>query len=135
MTAFFKKAFAVFVAILAAISSLFTAGINAKRHDLTVELSSNPSTGCSWEVSIDNEDVIKLSDRTHRDPINIEGVSGKPGTDVFYFDAVADGKATITLTYGQQWKEDGVFRTVVYECESKDSSIKVLNVTDSATAA
>lgn len=131
MSAFFKKAFAVFIAIFTAISSFFTAGINAKKHDLTVELSSNPSTGCSWELVIDNEDVIKCSDRKYKDPVNIWGAAGKSGTETFYFDAVSDGKATITLTYGQQWKEDGIFRTVVYECESKDSKITVLNVVDS----
>lgn len=131
MASYLRRFFAVFVGIFMAISSFLSGQIHFLNHDLTVELNSNPSTGCSWEVVIDNEDAVKLADRKYRNPINIEGISGKPGTDIFYFDAVADGKATVTFTYGQQWKEDGVVRTIVYECESKDSAIMVLNITDS----
>lgn len=131
MNEFFRRIFAVLIAVFTAIGSLFTGIGNSAKHDFTLELSSNPSTGCSWEVSIDNEDAVKLSGSKYKDDLNLEGASGKGGKEFFYFDAVNDGKATITLTYGQQWKDDGIFRTVVVECESVNSKINVLSINDS----
>lgn len=131
MTAYFRRIFAVLIAVLTAIGSFFTGIGNAAKHDFTLELSSNPSTGCSWEVSIDNEDAVKLAGSKYKADLNLEGASGKGGTEYFYFDAVGDGKATATLTYGQQWKNDGIFRTVVVEFESANSKLKVLSINDS----
>lgn len=131
MSAYFRRIFAIIIAVLTAIGSFFTGIGDSAKHDFTLELSSNPSTGCSWEVSIDNEDAVKLSGSKYKDDLNLDGASGKGGKESFFFDAVNDGKATITLTYGQQWKEDGIFRTVVVECESTGSKINVLSITDS----
>lgn len=133
MAQFFRRIFAIFIAIFTAIITMFSGPIQSNEHDLTVVLESNPSTGCSWVIEIDNEDVIKSSGSKYTDP-NRPGsipVVGAAGTEEFYFDAVSDGKATITFTYGQHWEGGSVFRTVVYECESMDSGIKVLNYTDS----
>ena len=137
MALYLRRIFAVFIGILMAISSFLSGQIHFLNHDLTIELESNPSTGCTWVVEIDNKDVIKSSGSKYTDS-NRPGsvpVVGAAGTESFYFDAVSDGTATITFTYGRHWEGGSIFRTVVYECESKDSSIKVLNVTDSATAA
>lgn len=138
MALYLRRIFAVFIGIFMAISSFLSGQIHFLNHDLTIELESNPSTGCTWVVEIDNKDVIKSSGSKYTDPYKAPGsvpVVGAAGTETFYFDAVSDGTATITFTYGRHWEGGSIFRTVVYKCESKDSSIKVLNVTDSAAAA
>lgn len=117
------------MALVVAIASFFS-GLGTGGHDFVVKLDSNPSTGCSWEVEVSDESVIKFSESKYQDSFNPSGASGKGGTERFFFDAVGDGTAVITLTYGQQWKEDGVFRTVTYECESKDGKITVLSFSD-----
>lgn len=131
VSAYFRRIFAVLIAVFTAIGSFFTGIGNAAKHDFTLELSSNPSTGCSWEVSIDNENAVKFSGSRYKADLNLEGASGKGGTEYFYFDAAEDGKATVTLTYGHQWEDDGIFRTVVVELESANSKLTVLNISDS----
>lgn len=131
MTAYFRRIFAVLIAVLTAIGSFFTGIGDTAKHDFTLELSSNPSTGCSWEVSIDNEDAVKLAGSKYKPDFNPMGLSGKGGTEYFYFDAAADGKATVTMTYGQQWDDDGIFRTVVVELESANGKLEVLSINDS----
>ena len=132
MSAYFRKIFAVLFSVLVAIGSLFSGSGNLTKHDLTLEFGSNPSTGCTWVVSVDNEDVVEYSGNKYKADLSCPGVSGRGGTEYFYFDAVADGKATITMTYGHHWENGEVYRTVIVECESADSDIKVLNINDSA---
>ncbi len=127
MSGIFQKIVSFFMALVAAISSFF-AGLGTGGHDLVVKLDSNPSTGYSWEVEVSDENVIKFCESEYRDAFNPDGVAGKGGTERFFFDAVSDGTAAITFTYGQHWKADGIVKTVVYECESKDGKITVLNV-------
>ena len=132
MSEFFKKVFAVFIAVFTAISAFITGSINVQKHDLAIKLDSNPSTGYSWVVELDKEGIIKESGSYYSSRPHIGNLSGAGGTDTFYFDAVSDGKVNITLTYAQHWENGNVARTVVYECLSEGGKIKVLNITDSA---
>lgn len=135
MSEFFKKAFAVFIAIFTAISSFITGAINIQKHDLAIKLSSNPSTGCSWLVEIDNEDVvIDCGSKYVADPTR-PNVAGAGGHETFYFDAAADGEAAITLTYGQHWDGGSIFRTVVYKVTVTDGKLEVTDIIDSAEKA
>ncbi len=132
MSEFFKKVFAVFIAVFTAISSFITGSINIQKHDLAIKLDSNPSTGYSWVVELDKEGVIKESGSHYADRPHIGNLAGAGGTETFYFDAVSDGKVNITLTYGRHWEGGDIARTIVYECLCENGSIKVLSVKDSA---
>lgn len=82
--------------IIALISILIsTIGINTK--SVSVDLFSNPSTGYSWEYSMDKPSVLVLSDSYYtRD---LTALSGNGGEDHFIFKAVKQGEVKITFKY------------------------------------
>lgn len=135
MSEFFKKVFAVLVAVFAAISSFITGAANIQKHDLSITLSANPTTGCSWVVEIDNKDVIKESGSNYVQTPALPGMAGVGGNETFYFDAGKDGEAKITMVYGQHWDGGSIFRTVVYTVVCKDGKLNVTNTVDSAEKA
>ena len=132
MSAFFKRFFAVIVAAFTAFASLLSVSIEAQKHDLVIDLSSNPSTGCSWVVEIDNESVIKAAGSKYIQKFSAIPVSGAGGTEKFFFDAVSDGEAVITFTYGQHWEGGQIFTKVIYRCVSKGGKISVVDSTETA---
>ena len=125
-----SKIFAFFLAAIAAITGLFHAPAQPV-HDLTVELSANPTTGCSWEVKMDKEGIVKLvsSEYKSSQSKSDEGLVGVGGTQTFCFEAVKDGQVIITFQYGHKWDGE-VYRTVIYNVLSKDGEISVLSTVD-----
>lgn len=133
MSAFFKRFFAVIVAAFTAFASLLSGSIEAQKHDLVIELSSNPPTGCSWVVEIDNENVVRSAGSKYIQKFSAVPVSGAGGTEKFFFDAVSDGEAVITFTYGQHWDGGQNFTKVIYRCVSKGGKITVVDSTKMPT--
>lgn len=131
MSEFFKKVFAVLIAAFTAFSSLITGAINFQKHDLVIKLECNPSTGCSWLVEVDNEDVVKKNGSHYVQDFSLPGEAGVGGEESFYFDAGKDGEAKITMTYGQHWDGGSLFRTVIYTVSCKDGKLTVINTEDS----
>jgi predicted secreted protein len=78
---------------------------------LTIRLASNPTTGYEWaEAVISDTGVIKQSGRNFAGPENTKLV-GSGGTDVWTFDSLKTGTASITFSYGRPWEggEKGTF--------------------------
>lgn len=74
--------------------------------DFTISLEANPSTGYSWELTgpLDDQVVVELG--SDHQPGEGTGV-GVPGQQLFRFQAVGKGTATIGLQYVRPW-ETGV---------------------------
>ena len=74
--------------------------------DFTISLEANPSTGYSWELTgpLDDKVVVELG--SDHEPGTGTGV-GVPGHQLFRFQAVGAGSATIGLQYVRPW-ETGV---------------------------
>jgi inhibitor of cysteine peptidase len=74
--------------------------------DFTISLEANPSTGYSWELTgpLDDKVVVELG--SDHEPGTGTGV-GVPGHQLFRFQAVGAGTATIGLQYVRPW-ETGV---------------------------
>jgi predicted secreted protein len=72
--------------------------------DFTVVLCSNPSTGYTWDdPQIGDTGVVTLVDRTYQAPGGTLPIVGAAGGDVLKFHAVAAGKTTVAVSYGQPW--------------------------------
>jgi inhibitor of cysteine peptidase len=72
----------------------------------TIELSlcSNPTTGFEWEAAkISNKRVLKEADHKFIEPES-EGVVGAAGKDVWTFQALERGTATVTVAYSRPWE-------------------------------
>lgn len=69
---------------------------------LTVKLDSNPTTGYSWgEAEIIGPDIIKQISREYLGPETV--MPGAGGTEVWVFNSLKTGTATIKFSYGQSW--------------------------------
>lgn len=86
-------------------------------HQLVVlELPENPSTGFTWHASVTPEAALQLS----RDYYLADqpALPGSGGTHYFVYEALASGRAVITVQYGRWW-EGG---------ESQDPQTITLNI-------
>ena len=69
---------------------------------VTVTLDSNATTGYSWELTdISDTAVLQKTDSKYEAPNS--GLVGAGGKEVWTFKTLKDGKATITMSYGQPW--------------------------------
>lgn len=138
----FAKIISFFMSIITFICSLF--GIGIKEIDTTemiqyaednksvmIVLEENGSTGYLWNVSVSDENVVKLTDEETYNTAP-EGLVGAPVTKVFTFDAVAAGEATLELAYARNW-EDGAIRTLKFDVTvDNDLNITAVLVSDSS---
>jgi inhibitor of cysteine peptidase len=82
---------------------------------LIVTLVSNPgSTGFSWNLSdISDSDVIQYVSDEYIAPEQTDPpMVGVPGEEVWTFEALAAGTATILMTYRQPWMPDAASSTI-----------------------
>ncbi len=76
----------------------------AQSGTLTVRLGANPTTGYNWEdAEITHPDVIKQISRNYEGPTDTSLV-GSGGTEVWVFNSINTGTATIIMSYGQPWE-------------------------------
>jgi inhibitor of cysteine peptidase len=81
-----------------------TSPVDVKVDDkFTISLEANPSTGYSWELTgpLDDKVVVQLG--SDHQPGQGTGV-GVPGQQLFRFQAVGQGTATIDLQYVRPWE-------------------------------
>jgi inhibitor of cysteine peptidase len=85
------------------------------RDILTVRLDANHSTGYTWqEAEISNTSLIKQNERYFIEPTDTK-VVGAPGTDVWVFDSLKAGSATISFSYDRPWEggEKGTYTLTI----------------------
>jgi inhibitor of cysteine peptidase len=74
-----------------------------KPGSLIVKLGSNASTGYEWaEATITDTNIITQADRNFVAPKT--DMVGAAGTDVWTFDSLKEGTATIKFSYGRPWE-------------------------------
>jgi len=79
--------------------------INTKKGEsFLVVLDSNPTTGYSWEVSVDSE-YVQLDDKSF-DSESSEGMVGVGGYETFNFTALESGETEITFSYLRPWEKN-----------------------------
>jgi len=80
----------------------------------TVTLCSNPTTGFQWEsAQISDQTVLQQSDHKFEAPEyngDMPPPPGSPGKEIWTFQALKEGKSTISIEYSQPW-EDGMKAT------------------------
>jgi inhibitor of cysteine peptidase len=79
-----------------------------KSGTLTVTLCSNPSTGFQWnaDAEISDTSVIKQDSHEFLQPLveTDEMITGAPGKEVWVFNALSEGTATISFSYSRPWE-------------------------------
>ncbi len=75
-----------------------------KGEKFLVVLDSNPTTGYSWEVSLDSN-YVQLDDRNFASEAS-EGMVGAGGEETFNFTALESGNTEITFSYLRSWEKD-----------------------------
>jgi len=74
-----------------------------KGDQLELRLASNPSTGYEWSVHPQSTPLLKLISQSLQ-PSQLPGV-GRPGIQVFHFQAVAKGEGVLLLHYVRSWEK------------------------------
>lgn len=86
---------------------------------LIVSLGANPSTGFQWgEAEINSPSIVSEQSHNYVPPQTEGPTAGAPGKDVWVFDSVSPGKATIRMSYSRPW-----------EGGEKDEWTLIINVT------
>ncbi len=136
MKKFRKKANLIFYSIALAAAFCFSSCAsnpqkNAEAADLvSVELESNPTTGCSWMAEIaDGKIAVLESDGYVQDEAE-PGMTGVGGVQTLTFRIIKEGKTEIELVYGQHWKGGGIYerRTLLLSADKNlKGKIETLN--------
>jgi inhibitor of cysteine peptidase len=71
---------------------------------LKIELNSNPSTGYSWHIAANTDDVLAPVGEPQFSLGGATPMPGAGGTETFTFKAVAAGESTLTLIYNRPWE-------------------------------
>ena len=71
--------------------------------DLKLTLLSNPSTGCSWMVKIEDENIATYLGSEYNQAEAPEGMVGVGGTETLYFRTQNPGETKVYLEYGHSW--------------------------------
>ncbi len=104
---------------------------NAETENLiSIELESNPTTGCSWKTEIADEKIAVLeSDEYVQDEAEPE-MLGVGGVQTLAFRILKEGKTEIELVYGRHWKGGEIYerRTVLLLADKNlNGKIETLN--------
>ncbi|MCL5104966.1 MAG: protease inhibitor I42 family protein [Armatimonadetes bacterium] len=71
----------------------------------TIKLEANHTTGYRWQLTgTPYAKVVKLVGSTYNE--SASGLAGRGGTEVWTFNAIGKGTATITLNYTRPWEKN-----------------------------
>ena len=89
----------------------------AKDGYIELKLEENITTGCTWHVEIENEDILKVDADEYKsmnenDDKNI--ICGAPGVHIWKFKALKEGTTKVTFKLYQGWEPDNVYDTKEY---------------------
>lgn len=72
---------------------------------LIITLGANPTTGFQWaENAVIAGNVMTQISHTYVEPQADSGIVGAPGKDVWVFDSIEPGTATLTFEYSRPWE-------------------------------
>ena len=70
----------------------------------TVTLCSSPSTGFLWPEPVEISEETVLEQIDHK--VQVGGITGDSGQEVWTFKARKEGNSTVTLEYNRPWATD-----------------------------
>ena len=73
-------------------------------HVFKLSLVSNPTTGFSWSETAQVSDAAVLKQVSHEYIAPEGGMAGASGKEVWVFDTLEKGTATVYLEYGRPWE-------------------------------
>lgn len=85
----------------------------------SIVLQGNPTTGYTWHYSVDNSDIVGVSEETYTPDSDLVGAGG---TYTWKVGALKKGTAKITFKYYRDWEGESsatLENTVVYQIEVK----------------
>lgn len=86
--------------------------------DLT--LPSNPTTGCSWSVKIEDENIAEYLGSDYEPHSNPGGMVGVGGDETLHFRTMNPGVTKVYLSYGHAWNPDEVYTKYTAEITVKE---------------
>lgn len=90
--------------------------INVQRdEEVQIELEENITTGCTWHVVIEKEDITKLVSDEYKEMKNEECMVGVPGNHTWSFKGLKEGTTKVTFKLYQDWNPENVYETKEYE--------------------
>lgn len=75
--------------------------------EFTIVLSSNPTTGYSWNAKFDPS-YIQLVSSSYKPNKTTSGIVGSGGVQIFKFKAVKPGKTEIVMQYKKSWENSPI---------------------------
>lgn len=102
-----KKSVGILLVLLCMLSGTLLTACGEKQGEktLTLEREANPTTGYEWSYEISDPEVVKLVNQEYKADGKSEETVGSGGMEVFVFEGVKKGTATITLSYRRSWEE------------------------------
>ncbi len=91
---------------------------------MTVILEGNPTTGYEWTAIVKDKDIVKITKSEYTPDENAENLVGVGGKYTFEFEALKEGKTTITFEYKRSWEtENPLYKTTYNITVDKDLNI------------
>ena len=112
-----KAILAVTTAVLCMLLLTACSGGGAKQY--TVKLSGNPTTGYSWQYTMEPDGIVKEVSSDYVQNEAKEGMTGVPGEFIFVFEGASSGTVKLRFTYARPWEEGEI---------SDDSAVYSLTV-------
>jgi len=85
---------------------------------ITIKLEENPSTGYSWAIAKNNDEILSLLSSDYFQPQAQAPVLGAPGERTFTFKAKRAGNVNLALKYWRAWAGDSSiasqFKTAIH---------------------
>ncbi len=101
-----------------------------KQNLISLELESNPTTGCSWQAQISDEEIAVLESDEYVQDKSEPGMTGVGGVQTLTFRILKTGETKIQLAYGRQWEGGEIFekRTALLSADKNlNGKIEFLN--------
>ena len=73
----------------------------------------NPTTGYSWTVEVEDEDIIAVEEQYFEDSHAV-GMTGVGGTQWFHFDGLKEGNTSVKISYQRPWEENEPLYVFLY---------------------
>lgn len=103
----------------------------AKDGYIELKLEENITTGCTWHVEIENEDILKVDSDEYKptDEYNDkQNICGAPGVHTWKFKALKKGATKVTFKLYQGWEPENVYDTKEYNVTIEEDGEKQIYV-------
>lgn len=112
------KKFCIFMLAIILLVALVSCGKEGSPKTVATDrvfltLDSNPTTGCTWMITMDDSGVAEYIGSTYVqnkvDGPSDVALSGVGGKETFEFKCLKEGTANVNLKYGHAWAENEIY--------------------------